>query len=83
MQTAAFRGRDLFVFTLVLVSIFKCWYEPVNYDYKLEPTWFVEYQNPDNPSTDDFHVIPPIVFDINQDGKNEVIMVDPHHHLKV
>lgn len=81
-----FRIRDFIALGVIIIAVLHCYYEPLSYDYHIEPIWFVEYAetNPENAKKNQRnHIVTPIVYDFNKDGRNELISVGADGILRV
>ena len=82
----AVRGRDLLVLLLVLLTLYHCLFYEARLDVTLEPLWFVQHrQNLDGVATAVTlpPILPPVLADLDQDGRNELVLIDDQQHLKV
>jgi hypothetical protein len=81
-----FRIRDFIALGVIVLAILHCYYEPLNYDYHIEPIWFVEYADShpeEHKKGHKNHIVTPLVYDFNKDGRNELVSVGSDSILRV
>ncbi len=88
----AFRGRDIAVVILVALSLYHCLSHHSRIDFALEPVWFAQHtelselskQLPAGiPATPRAGILAPVLSDLDDDGFNELIMIDDKQTLRV
>ena len=72
------RKRDFIILALISIAFYLSM-ESTDFSYNLKPSWFLARGN--SPSS--WKAIPPVVTDIDGDGKREVVVVTNDLHLKV
>jgi hypothetical protein len=87
------RGRDLTVLLLVSLAIYHCLYHHARMQYTIEPVWFVQHSEipslsnhlSDHSKTTPRNtiILPPVLSDLDDDGFNELVIVDQQQTIKV
>jgi hypothetical protein len=77
------RLRDLLVLAFVLLGVFQCYYQPISYDYHLDPVWFVELFDNDAPHESISELVAPVVIDLDRDNVKDLISVGLDNVLRV
>lgn len=77
-MTKFFRTRDLIISILAIFALYQTWNENSHLEFSLETKWFVQNDIPHN------HLISvSSVYDINNDGFDELVTVENNKELKV
>ena len=93
-----FRKRDVVILILVAVTLYISMLDNPTLRYSIEPAWFID-QRIEKSSTNkgssidnneglrsselDYHLLSPIITDLDGDGANEIICVTRDRFLKV
>lgn len=93
-----FRKRDVVVLVLVAVTLYISMLDNPTLRYSIEPAWFIDQRIEKVPankgssiennegfknSVIDYHLLSPIITDLDGDGANEIICVTNDRFLKV
>src|SRR4051794_31884986 len=78
-----FRIRDVIVVAFVLISILQCYYQPINYEYQIEPIWFVETFDSNSQHQSPEVIIHPIIIDLDRDNVKDLVSVGLDNVLRV
>lgn len=73
-----FRKRDLLAVFLIALSFYLT-YDSADFVYEIQPSWYLPRGKPTVP----WKAVPPIVTDMDGDGKREVVVLTNDMHLKV
>lgn len=72
---SAVRTRDLILLCIFIFTLMYCWHERSYFDYRLEPTWFV--QNPVREVVRRgrrvLDLVPPLLTDLDENGRQELV----------
>jgi hypothetical protein len=83
-----FRLRDVVVFGFIIAAIFQCYYQPMSYDFSIEPLWFVETfddasSSRSNRPRSSVSLIPPLVIDLDKDNVKDLVSIGFDNVLRV
>ena len=84
-----FRKRDVFILFLVAVTLYISTLDNPTLRYSIEPAWFIDQRTEnkvssiDNNEPFDYHLLSPIITDLDGDGSNEIICVTRDRFIKV
>jgi hypothetical protein len=80
-----FRLRDVVVFGFIIAAIFQCYYQPMSYDFSIEPLWFVETfdSSSSNRPRSSVSLIPPLVIDLDKDNVKDLVSIGFDNVLRV
>lgn len=76
-MSALFRGRDLLVLGLLLVTFYQYSFRFVPWSVHLEPSWFIEFAR-----GGETEVKPPVLVDLDGDGSSEIVVLDRDGKIK-
>lgn len=77
------RVRDCVVLVIVLLTIYHTTIRPNSWKFYLELDWFIEVDRTVVRSDDSIRAIDPIITDLDNDGRKELLFVDFDGNLKV
>jgi len=73
------RRRDLAFLVIFAIAIYIS-LDNTTFNYRLEPAWYYDQRKS---SSGDWQVLPPIITDLNGDGRKEVLFITRDQYLKV
>eukprot|EP01035_Chromulina_nebulosa_P035825 gene35825-48169_t len=93
-----FRKRDVVILILVAVTLYISMLDNPTLRYSIEPAWFIDQRIEKSPTNKgssidnneglrsselDYHLLSPIITDLDGDGANEIICVTRDRFLKI
>jgi hypothetical protein len=89
-----FRLRDVVVLGFIIAAIIQCYYQPMSYDFSIEPLWFVETFDDSSTSTisdstlanrprSSASLIAPLVIDLDKDNVKDLVSIGFDNILRV
>jgi hypothetical protein len=72
---SAVRTRDLILLCIFIFTLMYCWHERSYFDYRLEPTWFVQnsVREVARRGRRVLDLVPPLLTDLDENGRQELV----------
>eukprot|EP01033_Poteriospumella_lacustris_P012053 gene12053-8609_t len=72
---SAVRTRDLILLCIFIFTLMFCWHERSYFDYRLEPTWFVQnsVREVARRGRRVLDLVPPLLTDLDENGRQELV----------
>lgn len=80
MGPTVFRKRDIFVAILVAIGIYIS-LDTSSFSYVFEPAWYIDQRK--SGWSGEWHLIPPVITDLDGNGEKELIVVTRDLQLKI